>query len=168
MHCADKLVETLEELQRIAQQLRSRRKRIVFTNGCFDLIHRGHIEFLCQARGLGDVLIVAVNGDDSVRRLKGPGRPLMKQEDRAMLLAALECVDYVYIFDEPRCGGVIRAVCPDVYVKAKDYTPDTLDPQEKASLQECGAQMVFLEPVADYSTTNIIRRIKSLPDQLEV
>ncbi len=163
MHLPDKLVNSLDELREIVESLRARGKRIVFTNGCFDLVHRGHLEYLYAGRGLGDVLIVAVNGDASVRTLKGAERPVMPETDRAFLLAGFECVDYLYIFDAKRCPEVIATVKPDIYVKAKDYTPETLDPSERAALEECGAEKVFLEPIEGYSTSDIIRRIKELP-----
>lgn len=157
-----KIIRTLSALRRTADILRSQGKVLVFTNGCFDIVHRGHVEFLTRAKLLGDVLIVGLNGDASVRKLKGDKRPFVNEADRAFMLSALACVDYVYIFNEPRCHYVIRAIRPDIYVKAKEYAFHTLDVGEKEALQECYARMVFLEPLKGYSTTDIVERIRRL------
>src|SRR6476469_6665725 len=125
---------TLPELARRAGEIRQAGKRLVLTNGCFDLLHVGHVRYLEEARGLGDFLIVAVNGDESVRALKGAGRPLNSEEDRAEILAALECVDFVTIFPERRATAVIEALRPAIYVKGGDYTLDSLNPEEVAAL----------------------------------
>ncbi len=131
-------------------------KKLVFTNGCFDLLHVGHVRYLQAARELGDALVVAVNGDDSVRALKGPTRPVNPQDDRAEVLAALGCVDFVTIFPEVRATNVLRAVRPHIYAKGGDYTPESLNPEERAAIDEAGAEIRILELVPGRSTTNML------------
>jgi D-beta-D-heptose 7-phosphate kinase/D-beta-D-heptose 1-phosphate adenosyltransferase len=133
-------------------------KRIVFTNGCFDLIHRGHTSYLRQARQLGDVLVVAVNSDDSARRLKGPGRPINSVNDRAAVLVALSFVDYVTIFDEDTPIALIERVKPDVYAKGGDYSAEML--AETVAVERVGGQVRILDYVADHSTTDVVNRIR--------
>src|SRR6201985_1607278 len=125
-----------EELSDRCEKLRSAGKKIVATNGCFDLLHVGHVRYLQAARALGDVLVVGVNGDRSVHDLKGAGRPITPQSDRAEILAALSCVDMVAIFPEIRASKFLAAVRPAVYVKGGDYTSETLDEEELAILKE--------------------------------
>src|SRR5207237_571123 len=115
-----------EELARLVGSHRAAGRRIVFTNGCFDVLHRGHIAYLDQARQLGDVLVVALNGDASVARLKGPGRPVNPVEDRAAVLAALKAVDHVVVFDEDTPRRLLEVVRPEVYVKGGDYRPEMI------------------------------------------
>lgn len=133
-------------------------RRVVLTNGCFDLLHRGHAEYLRQSAALGDILIVAVNSDVSVRELKGPLRPLNSEGDRAYLLASLRCVDAVFIFPGPRLDAEIRRLRPDIYTKAGDYTPETLDPGERAALEETGTEIRILPFLEGRSTTSLIAR----------
>jgi len=128
----------------------------VFTNGCFDLLHVGHIRYLQAARKLGDALAVAVNGDASVRILKGPTRPVNSENDRAEVLAALGCVDYVVIFPEVRVTHLFLAVRPQIYAKGGDYTPETLNQEERAVIEEAGSQIRILPLVPGRSTTNTI------------
>lgn len=132
-------------------------RRIVFTNGCFDIIHRGHVTYLSQAKALGDVLIVAVNSDDSVRRLKGPSRPINPLDDRLDVLAALSCVDHVVAFDDDSPRDLLRAARPDVYVKGGDYTHATLP--EAPLVESLGGTVQFLGYLDDRSTSGIIERI---------
>jgi D-beta-D-heptose 7-phosphate kinase / D-beta-D-heptose 1-phosphate adenosyltransferase len=146
-----------ELLDRVAQA-RAKGARIVFTNGCFDVLHRGHVGYLSQARELGDVLVVAVNSDDSVRRLKGPGRPVNPQEDRAAVLAALGCVDHVVVFDEDSPARLIEAVRPDVYVKGGDYRPELIP--EAELVHRLGGEVRALDYLPDRSTSAIIERIR--------
>jgi rfaE bifunctional protein, domain II len=141
------------------EEHREQGDRIVFTNGCFDVLHRGHVACLEEARALGDVLIVAVNGDASVTRLKGPGRPINACEDRVAVLAALDCVDYVVVFDEDDPRELLRLVRPDVYVKGGDYHPDLLP--EAALVRELGGQVRVLDYVPNRSTTAIVNRIRA-------
>lgn len=141
------------ELQR--QQCR----RIVFTNGCFDILHRGHITYLNQAKALGDILIVAVNSDASVRRLKGPNRPINSLQDRVSVLSALSCVDYIISFDSETPEGLIQLLRPDVFVKGGDYTRDTLP--EASLVEALGGTVEILPYIEDRSTTSIIQRIRA-------
>lgn len=146
---------------RVREEFRAAGRRVVLTNGVFDLLHTGHLYFLQQARMLGDALIVALNADVSVRALKGPSRPVQTEAQRAYALGALACVDAIVIFREPRLTAEIREVRPDVYCKAGDYALDKLDPGERAALEEVGAQIKFLPFLSGFSTTNLIARIKS-------
>jgi D-glycero-beta-D-manno-heptose 1-phosphate adenylyltransferase len=149
----------LEELRNRCQKLRSAKTKIVATNGCFDLLHVGHIRYLHAARALGDLLIVGLNGDHSVRKLKGAGRPITTQNDRAEILACLECVDLVTIFPEIRATKFLAAVRPAVYVKGGDYTSETLDEEERAMLKEVEATIRLIPFEAGYSTSGLIEQI---------
>ena len=133
-------------------------KRIVFTNGCFDILHRGHITYLNRAKGLGDVLVVGINSDKSVTRLKGPDRPILPLEDRMEILAALSCVDHIVPFDQDTPVDLIRAVRPHVFVKGGDYTRDTLP--EARVVEDLGGVVHILPFVEDRSTTGIIERVR--------
>ncbi len=143
------------------RKLQAGGRRVVLTNGVFDLLHTGHLYFLQQARQLGDALFVALNSDASVRALKGPLRPVQSEEERAYALAALACVDGVVVFHEPRLTPEIRALQPDVYCKAGDYTLEKLDAGERAALQEVGAEIKFVPFLPGFSTTELIARIKA-------
>jgi rfaE bifunctional protein nucleotidyltransferase chain/domain len=153
-----KIVE-LEELSDRCEKLRSAGKKIVATNGCFDLLHVGHVRYLQAARTLGDLLIVGLNGDDSIHELKGAGRPITTQGDRAEILAALACVDLVTIFPEIRATKFLAAVRPAVYVKGGDYTPRTLDEEELTILNEVEAAIRLIPFETGYSTSGLIERI---------
>lgn len=153
-----KKILSLQELAERAAEIRAAQHRLVLTNGCFDLLHVGHVRYLEQARQLGDVLVVAINGDESVRALKGVGRPLNLEGDRAEVLAALECVDFVTIFPALRATRVIEAVRPPIYVKGGDYTPERLDPEEVSALKAVGAEIKTLPLVPGKSTSSLIKR----------
>ena len=150
---------TLDQLAAESGRLRSESQRVVATNGCFDLLHVGHVRYLTAARKLGDVLVVGLNGDDSVRQLKGEGRPVNREQDRAEVLAALESVDYVTIFPENRATNFLRAAAPAVYAKGGDYTADTLDPGERAVLDEFGSRIEIIPFEKGYSTSELLTRI---------
>ncbi len=150
---------TLDQLAAESARLRSEQKRVVATNGCFDILHVGHVRYLATARKLGDVLIVGLNGDDSVRQLKGEGRPVTREQDRAEVLAALESVDYVTIFLEKRATNFLRAAHPAVYAKGGDYTADTLDSEERKILDEFGAKIEIIPFEHGYSTSELLTRI---------
>jgi rfaE bifunctional protein nucleotidyltransferase chain/domain len=143
------------------ERLRAAGKRVVLTNGVFDLLHTGHLYYLQQARALGDALFIALNGDTSVRKLKGPHRPIQNEEERAYALAALTCVDAVFVFNTPRLDAEISALRPDVYCKAGDYTLEKLDPGERGALEKVGAQIKFLPFLPGFSTTALIKKIKT-------
>src|SRR5262249_40135920 len=153
-----KIVE-LKELHDHCEKLRSAAKKIVATNGCFDLLHVGHVRYLQAARALGDLLIVGLNGDRSVHELKGGGRPITMQSDRAEVLAALACVDLVTIFPEIRASKFLAIARPAVYVKGGDYTTGTLDQEERAILKEIGAAIRLIPFEAGYSTSGLIEQI---------
>jgi rfaE bifunctional protein nucleotidyltransferase chain/domain len=153
-------IVTAEELARLRDEADRAGRRLVFTNGCFDLLHAGHVRYLQQARELGDALAVGMNSDRSVRELKGEGRPINRQDDRAEVLAALGCVDYVVIFDGKRATDVLRTVRPHVYAKGGDYTPDSLDPEERAALAEAGSGIKILPLVPGRSTTSVVERLR--------
>ena len=154
-------IVSFEQLTSWREKLREAKRTLVVTNGCFDLLHAGHVTYLRQARENGDLLLVGLNGDESVRALKGPGRPLNSEQDRAAVLASLRCVDAVCIFPEPRAIRFLAAAQPDVYVKGGDYTLDTLNPEEKAVVQSCGAKIVFIKFLEGRSTSSIIERSKA-------
>lgn len=154
-----KIVE-LEELSDRCEKLRSGGKKIVATNGCFDLLHVGHVRYLHAARALGDLLIVGLNGDCSVHELKGAGRPITTQSDRAEILAALECVDIVAVFPEIRATKFLATVRPAVYVKGGDYTSQKLDQEERAILEQIGASVHLIPFEPGYSTSGLIEQIR--------
>lgn len=155
MDPAQKILER-DELVRLHG--RPRRERIVFTNGCFDILHRGHVAYLTQARALGDRLVVGVNTDASVRRLKGAGRPVVEQDDRAYVLAALACVDIVTMFDEDTPADLITALLPDVLVKGGDYAPEQVVGREE--VERHGGRIAIIPFVSGRSTTDIVHRIQ--------
>jgi D-beta-D-heptose 7-phosphate kinase/D-beta-D-heptose 1-phosphate adenosyltransferase len=150
-----------ETLAPCLEEHRRRGRRIVLTSGCFDLLHRGHITYLHQARSLGDVLVVGVNTDDSIRRLRGPERPINMLEDRVQVLSALGCVDHVVSFDDDTPHRLVAAVRPDVFVKGGDYTRDRLP--EAALVEQLGGRVEILPLVRERSTTSIIKRIRAAP-----
>jgi rfaE bifunctional protein nucleotidyltransferase chain/domain len=147
---------------------RENQAKIVLTNGVFDLLHTGHLHFLNEARNLGDALVVALNGDSSVRALKGPLRPVQTEDQRAYALASLGCVDRVVIFHTERLDREIRELRPDIYSKAGDYLRDPLNPKnhklnplESGALNDVGAEICFVSFLPGFSTTNLIARIKA-------
>jgi len=150
---------TLDQLGTESGRLRSESQRVVATNGCFDILHVGHVRYLAAARKLGDVLVVGLNGDDSVRQLKGGGRPVNRERDRAEVLTALESVDYVTIFPEKRATNFLRAAQPAVYAKGGDYTADTLDPEERAVLDDFGTRIEIIPFEKGYSTSELLTKI---------
>ena len=151
-------VMTLEQAVEARKRLVAEGRRLAVTNGCFDLRHRGHAEYLMQARSLADRLFVLINSDESVRALKGPTRPVNLEADRAFLLACLEFVDGVVIFRSSRCDRELAVLKPDVYVKGGDYTVESLDPSERAALLEAGTDIRFIPFVPGYSTTGTLKK----------
>jgi rfaE bifunctional protein nucleotidyltransferase chain/domain len=142
---------------------RPRAGTVVFTNGCFDVLHRGHVEYLAQARAMGDALVVGLNTDDSVRRLKGPSRPVNEQDDRAFVLAGLEAVDAVVLFGEDTPRDLIAGLLPDVLVKGGDYRPD--DIVGAREVREAGGRVVVAPLVPGRSTTSILERARQGSDR---
>ena len=144
------------------EELRKNSKKLVVTNGCFDILHRGHVEYLSQAAAMGDALLVLVNSDSSIRRLKGPSRPLNSESDRAFVLAGLESVDMTVVFSGERCTEMISSLRPDIYVKGGDYTIDTINAEEKQALLEAGTQIRFISFVPGFSTTGTINKMNEV------
>ncbi len=153
-----RVVSQDELILRVAAEKRNGR-RVVFTNGCFDLLHPGHIECLEKARALGDLLVVAVNSDASVRGLKGDARPLVPENDRARVLAALAAVDYVTIFDAPTPRELIARVLPDILVKGGDWATDEIVGREE--VEAAGGRVVSIPLAPGYSTTKLIEQIRA-------
>jgi D-beta-D-heptose 7-phosphate kinase/D-beta-D-heptose 1-phosphate adenosyltransferase len=150
----DKIL-TLERAYQVVEELKRRGQRVVFTNGCFDLLHPGHTRCLAEARKFGDIVVVAINSDRSVRTLKGPGRPLQPEAERAEILAALATVDYVTIFDDLTPQVVIARMLPDVLVKGGDWGPDQIVGRPK--IEAAGGRVVSIPVVQGYSTTALIQ-----------
>ena len=154
-----------DRLVSISESMRKQGRKLVLTNGCFDLLHLGHVRYLQAARSLGDSLVVALNGDDSVRSLKGNGRPLNSAQNRAEVIAALQSVDHVVIFPELRVTRLIEQLRPAIYVKGGDYTTLSLNPEERAALEKVGAQVQIVPFEPGYSTSKMISQIKQLSEK---
>jgi len=150
-------IKKRDDLRRIAQDLKTKGKRIVFTNGCFDLLHVGHIRYLEEAKSLGDILFVGVNSDRSVREIKGPYRPILPEEERAEILSALGCVDYVTIFDEPTPLNLISLLLPHILVKGGDWTKEATVGWE--AVEGAGGEVVILSFIEGSSTSQLIETI---------
>ena len=154
----NKIVD-LEELSRRSAAIAAAGKKLVLTNGCFDLLHPGHVRYLQAARELGDALAVGINGDQSVRELKGAGRPINNEQDRAEVVAALGSVDLVTIFPDTRAVQLLEKARPAIYVKGGDYTIDTLNPQEREVLERIGARIRIIPFEEGYSTSGLLRKL---------
>ena len=152
-----KKIKTLQETKKECEQLKASGQKVVFTNGCFDILHPGHTRYLCAARGLGDHLIVAVNSDRSVRTLKGPERPIFSEQVRAELLAALSCVDTVFIFDEDNPLKVIKYLLPDILVKGGDWSEGTIIGADV--VKEAGGEVKRIPYINGFSSTEVIKKI---------
>ena len=153
-------LKNLEDLKVIAADARSKGSSVVFTNGCFDLLHRGHVHVLREAKACGDLLITGVNSDKSVKKIKGPARPVLPESDRSELLASLEMVDYVVLFDEPDPYELISAIRPNVLVKGGDWSGEKIVGADL--VEEAGGRVVVIPYIKGFSTTEIIERIKNL------
>lgn len=162
---SDHKILTREELVARAAQWRGAGERIVLANGCFDLLHVGHVRYLRAARQLGQRLVVAVNDDGSVRALKGEGRPLMPAEERAEILAALADVDAVTIFPEPDVRALVRALRPDIHAKGTDYTAESVP--ERDTVVECGGRVAIVGDPKEHSVTEVISRVGAPRDRRE-
>jgi len=161
MNAADKVIPW-DKLAAWRAALHGAGRKLVVTNGCFDLLHRGHVTYLQAARQQGDALLIGLNADASVRNLKGPGRPIHSEDDRAFVLAALACVDGVCIFREPTAMKFLEIVRPDVYAKGGDYTLDTINPDERRLVEQMGGKVVVLAGVPGQSTTALLEKIAKL------
>jgi rfaE bifunctional protein nucleotidyltransferase chain/domain len=153
----------IESKRDLIEWRKSLKGRLVVTNGCFDILHAGHVHNLKKARLFGDFLLVGLNSDRSVRLLKGPNRPLNNQSDRAFVLSALSDVSAVFIFNEKRAVKFIDISKPDIYVKGGDYTIHTMDRHEKTAVMKHGGKIFFMPLVSGKSTTNLIEKAQSLP-----
>ncbi len=158
-HAATDKLKTVEQMQAIMKRLKREGKRIVWTNGCFDILHVGHILYLQEARKQGDIMVVGLNSDASVRENKGPDRPVVCENDRAQVLSALECVDYIVLFDEKTPMPLLRLLQPDVYAKGGDYTLDTIVQEERKIVESYGGKIAIIPGRAGQSTTCIINKI---------
>ncbi len=136
-------------------------KSIVLTNGCFDILHRGHVEYLNQSKKLGDILVIGINSDASIKKIKGNDRPINNEFDRAFILENLKCVDYVFIFDDVNFQESILKIRPNIYTKAGDYTLDNMNILEKNALVEVNSKIQFMPFIENFSTTKTINKIKS-------
>ena len=152
-------VKTLEQMQALIKRLKREGKRVVWTNGCFDILHVGHIMYLQEARKEGDVMIVGLNSDASVKKNKGADRPVVAEQDRAQVLSALECVDYIVIFDEKTPMPLLETLQPDIYAKGGDYTMDTIVQEERRLVESYGGRIAIIPGREGQSTTYIINKI---------
>lgn len=148
---------SFDELVAIREQYRAQGKRVVFANGCFDVLHGGHVSYLADARAYGDILIVGVNSDASERGLKGPTRPIYQQNERLALLSAIRYVDHLVLFDEPMCDHLLRALRPDVHAKGTDYTADTIPEKQIAS--ELGIEVYIAGPPKENGSRSVIATV---------
>ena len=151
-----------EELPEWRQKVRAAGKKLVVTNGCFDLLHLGHVTYLENARNLGDLLLIGLNGDESVHQMKGEGRPVNSETDRAGVLAALESVDAVCIFAEVSANRFLTRAQPDIYVKGGDYTLETVNQEERRTVEQAGGSIRIIPFVPGKSTTALLKRIAAL------
>jgi rfaE bifunctional protein nucleotidyltransferase chain/domain len=161
MNFSDKLLSR-ENFPAWRENLRRAGKKLVVTNGCFDLLHLGHVTYLENARNHGDVLLIGVNSDESVRELKGPNRPINNEKDRALVLAALQSVDAVLIFPEKAATNFLSLAQPDIYIKGGDYTLETLNQEERRNVEQAGGKIVIIPFVPGKSTTGILEKISRL------
>ena len=153
-------IKTINEIENIAEKLKKQNKKIVTTNGVFDILHIGHIRYLRQAKKLGDILIVGLNSDSSVKMIKDPKRPLNSENDRAECLAALECVDYITIFNEDTPIKILEKIRPNIHVKGGDYKISEI--AERRTVERSKGKIVLVKKINGYSTTGFINKIAGL------
>lgn len=151
---------TLDELAELARHYRRQGKTIVWTNGCFEILHAGHIDFLLKASRLADIFIVGVNSDASVTKVKGEGHPLTREAERLLVLSAVECIDHITVFDQPDCTALLRALKPDVYAKGLHHLHGGLDDSERQVIEESGGCIALIAGDVTKSTSAIIERIR--------
>ena len=154
---SDQKIKTLDEIIRLRSHFREVGKKLVFTNGCFDILHVGHVRYLNHARSLGDILVVGINSDRSVREIKGESRPIVPEEERAEILAALTCVDFVFIFDDPTPKQIIEAIVPDVLVKGADWDITAIVGRD--TVENAGGIVSNIPLVEGASTTDLIKKV---------
>jgi D-glycero-beta-D-manno-heptose 1-phosphate adenylyltransferase len=161
MRSSESKIVSQQKLKSLVANHKKRGQTVVFTNGCFDILHVGHVRYLQAARQQGDILIVAVNSDAGVRDLKGPGRPILDEAARARLVAALRAVHYVVIFNEPTVGSLLRDLLPDVHAKGTDYSADTVP--ERAIAKELGIQVAIVGDPKNHSTGALLASLRKAP-----
>jgi rfaE bifunctional protein nucleotidyltransferase chain/domain len=161
MRSSESKIVSRQKLKSLVADHKKRGKTLVFTNGCFDILHVGHVRYLEAARQHGDILIVAVNSDASLRSLKGPGRPILDEAARARLVAALRAVDYVVIFNEPTVASLLRDLIPDVHAKGTDYSADTVP--ERATAKSLGIQVAIVGDPKNHSTRALLASLRKAP-----
>lgn len=157
--------KTRDELASLVRSLQKDGERIGWTNGCFDLLHAGHIRYLFEAAEHVDRLVLGLNSDRSIARIKGPSRPVVPQDERLLIMSALECVDYVTVFDEDTTVPLLEQVRPDTYLKGGDYGIDTINQEERRLVEGYGGKIVIVSCVEDRSTTDLIDRIRALDEE---
>ena len=155
------LLMSLDEAVEWHKELQKSGKKLIVTNGCFDIMHRGHAQYLYEARKCGDALLVLINSDESVTELKGPTRPVINQENRAYMLGSLKCVDAVVVFEGMRCDKELSAILPEVYVKGGDYNLEKLDPTEREALLKGNPEFHFIPFIPGCSTTEVLAKIEA-------
>ncbi|MCJ8331393.1 MAG: adenylyltransferase/cytidyltransferase family protein [Lentisphaeria bacterium] len=153
-------IYSIEDVIEWRQKIRDKGETLVMTNGCFDLIHPGHVHYMTNASAMGDHFLVAVNGDQSLENVKGSGRPIIDEAGRTFLIASLTPVSAVVVFNTDDCVEILRQICPDIYVKGGDYTIETINQDERKVIDELGIKIEFLAFVTNYSTSSIINKIK--------
>ncbi|MBN1560335.1 D-glycero-beta-D-manno-heptose 1-phosphate adenylyltransferase [candidate division KSB1 bacterium] len=152
-------IKTVSELQHIRSSARISKKRVVWTNGCYDILHAGHVLYLQRAKECGDILIVGLNSDNSIRATKGQLRPIVPEAERAIVISALACVDHVIIFDQDSPIEIIATLQPDIYAKGGDYTIETINQAERRMVESYGGEIALLPGIAGNSTTAVINKI---------
>jgi len=154
-------IKTISQILKIVKRLRREGEKIIFTNGCFDILHIGHVRYLNRAAKYGR-LIVGLNSDQSVRENKGPNRPINKEKIRAEMLASLSCVSYVFMFGTKTVEGLLKKIKPEIYIKGGDYTLDTINQDERKIIENYGGKIIIIPAQTDASTSKIIKKIESL------
>ncbi|MFH1613319.1 MAG: D-glycero-beta-D-manno-heptose 1-phosphate adenylyltransferase [bacterium] len=155
-----KKIKTLEELKNIVEKLKKNGEKIVTTNGCFDLIHPGHIKYLWQAKKYGDILIVGLNSDTSIKKIKGNQRPILKEKARSLILASLSMIDYIVIFSEVTPIKLLKTLKPNIHIKGGDYIAEKIIEYE--TVKKFGGEVKIIQFIKGYSTTNLIKKIKKI------
>jgi D-glycero-beta-D-manno-heptose 1-phosphate adenylyltransferase len=154
-------IKSMDEALSWRKNMRKKGLKVVITNGCFDILHRGHATYLMSAREQGDLLLLALNSDNSVKAIKGAGRPVNRERDRALIMACLTFIDAVVIFDMPDCVELLSQLKPDIYVKGGDYNIDTINQDERKLLDKMGCRIKLLSHIPGYSTTSTIEKISN-------
>lgn len=158
---SDKKIKTLGELKEIVENEKIKGKKIIWTNGCFDILHKGYIKYLREAKRLGDILVIGINSDNSIKKLKGENRPVQKEEARTEIISSLEFVDYVIVFNETSPIKMLRELKPDIFAKGADYNFETINQEERKAIEECNGKIIFIPFIDGESTTNIINKMNN-------